>query len=725
MVLKLLIHVEDGERLGVEAGEEHIHHEQNVELLGLLAFDAIRDVLVVGGEGVRGEVRAVAGVVVADDALQGVAAQLVLALGVLVRAVGEYRADGEVVVDRLEEVVVADERRDGRDGEDGRVLAVARPRLVVADDVVCDERQPLVRAVHLLRVDPLDERAVLLLVVALDRLDVLDVEAEDVVVENGVLDEVVVQALAEKRLGGEDAMPLRHAVHLEAGRPGEAEELRVCEMPDNVAVHVAELAAVAFVDDEYDFLVLVGVHHLRVPRSLDGDCHLLHRRDDELAALVLHLADENVRLVRRIHGTLLELVELLGGLRIEVFAVNKENDLLDLRAGGENLSRLERGERLARAGRVPDVGVLRGERRLPHECFHGIDLIRTHHQQNPVRVVQDHVARKHLHDVVAGKERLGKVLQVREADVLPVSPEERQRVEKLPVGVGEILCVHAVGHDENLDVVEQPSIGVLLVAHDLVDGLADVDSAPLQLDLHEREAVHEDGHVVAVLVLADDCGLVRDLKDVLRGVVGIEEREVRLCAVVAFEYELVAQHLRALEDGLALEEVEHPLPFLVGERLVELVLVERLELRHEVRLQRVLVGNGDRSELLPAQLRYELLLKLRFALICHTPSPRLNAPFPCQNLARPTLAHSPRCRRCCIAAIRKCVQGHSRRRTRLWTSWRSWRGQCRSPRAGMRESCLCQSRVSKVSCSTMPYRFQYLLRVIGDYYSIYAPKTQC
>ena len=602
MVLKLLIHVEDGERLGVEAGEEHIHHEQNVELLGLLALDAIRDVLVVGGEGVRGEVRAVAGVVVADDALQGVAAQLVLALGVLVRAVGEYRADGEVVVDGLEEVVVADERRDGRDGEDGRVLAVARPRLVVADDVVGDERQPLVRAVHFLRVDPLDERAVLLLVVALDRLDVLDVEAEDVVVENGVLDEVVVQALAEKRLGGEDAMPLRHAVHLEAWRPGEAEELRVCEVPDDVTVHVSELATVTFVDDEHDFLVLVGVHHLRVARSLDGDCHLLHRRDDELAALVLHLADENIRLVRRVHGALLELVELLGGLRIEVFAVNKEDDLLDLRAGGENLRRLERCERLARAGRVPDVGVLRGERRLPHEGFHGIDLIRTHHQQNPVRVVQDHVARKHLHDVVAGKEQLGKVLQVREADVLPVRPEERQRVEKLPVGVGEILCVHAVGHDENLDVVEQPSVGVLLVAHDLIDSLADVDSAPLQLDLHEREAVHEDCHVVAVLVLADDCGLVRDLKDVLRGVVGIEEREVRLCAVVAFEYELVAQHLRALEDGLALEEVEHPLPFLVGERLVELVLVERLELRLEVGLQRVLVGNGDRSELLPAQL---------------------------------------------------------------------------------------------------------------------------
>ena len=62
-------------------------------------------------------------------------------------------------------------------------------------------------------------------------------------------------------------------------------------------------------------------------------------------------------------------------------------------------------------------------------------------------------------------------------------------------------------------------------------------------------------------------------------------------------------------------------PFLIGERLVDLVFVERLELRLEVGLKRLLVGNGDRCELLPAQLCYELLLKLRFALICHTRYP--------------------------------------------------------------------------------------------------------
>ena len=131
------------------------------------------------------------------------------------------------MVDGLEEVVVADERRDGRNGEDRRVLAVARPGHVVAYDVLCNLQQTLVRPVHFIRVDSLDESAILFLVVALDRLYVLDVEAKDIVVENGILDEIVVEALAEKRLGGQDAMSFRHAVHLKARRPREAEELRI------------------------------------------------------------------------------------------------------------------------------------------------------------------------------------------------------------------------------------------------------------------------------------------------------------------------------------------------------------------------------------------------------------------------------------------------------------------------------------------------------------------
>ncbi len=68
-------------------------------------------------------------------------------------------------------------------------------------------------------------------------------------------------------------------------------------------------------------------------------------------------------------------------------------------------------------------------------------------------------------------------------------------------GVAVVLRQRAVADHEQLYVLEQPRVGpeaVALVAVDLVERLADVDTAALQLDVHHRQAVDEDRHVVAV-----------------------------------------------------------------------------------------------------------------------------------------------------------------------------------------------------------------------------------
>ena len=72
-------------------------------------------------------------------------------------------------------------------------------------------------------------------------------------------------------------------------------------------------------------------------------------------------------------------------------------------------------------------------------------------------------------------------------------------------GVGVVLRLRAVADHEELDVLEQAGAGpeaVALVAVDLVERLADVHAAPLELDVHQRQAVDEDGDVVAVRALA-------------------------------------------------------------------------------------------------------------------------------------------------------------------------------------------------------------------------------
>ena len=98
-------------------------------------------------------------------------------------------------------------------------------------------------------------------------------------------------------------------------------------------------------------------------------------------------------------------------------------------------------------------------------------------------------------------------------------------------GVGVVLRERAVADHEELDVLEQPGAGpeaVALVAVDLVERLADVDAAPLELDVHHRQAVDEDRDVVAVRALRRrrpaDLVLVDDLQPVVVDVRLVDQR---------------------------------------------------------------------------------------------------------------------------------------------------------------------------------------------------------
>ncbi len=78
VVLQVLVHVERVQVLGIEAGEQHVHHDGDVDLLGvrmvgigeLLVLDALLHVLVVEIEFADAVIGAEAGVVVGDDGLE-------------------------------------------------------------------------------------------------------------------------------------------------------------------------------------------------------------------------------------------------------------------------------------------------------------------------------------------------------------------------------------------------------------------------------------------------------------------------------------------------------------------------------------------------------------------------------------------------------------------------------------------------------------------------------
>ena len=161
-----------------------------------------------------------------------------------------------------------------------------------------------------------------------------------------------------------------------------------------------------------------------------------------------------------------------------------------------------------------------------------------------------------------GEKCLGEIHQIGNDFVVPIRPERGELkavaglfgfVPSLALlfdvaasgGVGIILRVRAVGDDENLDIFKQAACcpeAVALVALDLVERLADGHAAPLQLDMYQRQAVDEDGHVVARVVIA--CGLlvlVEHLQSIVVDVLFVQQVDVFGRAAV------LPQHLHIIE----------------------------------------------------------------------------------------------------------------------------------------------------------------------------------
>ena len=79
VVLQILVHIQGIEELGIETGEQHVHHDDDINFLRmgqirvrvLLIFDALLDILIVEIKLTNAVVGAVLGVVVGNDAFKG------------------------------------------------------------------------------------------------------------------------------------------------------------------------------------------------------------------------------------------------------------------------------------------------------------------------------------------------------------------------------------------------------------------------------------------------------------------------------------------------------------------------------------------------------------------------------------------------------------------------------------------------------------------------------
>ena len=422
----------------------------------------------------------------------------------------------------------------------------------------------------------------------------------------------------------------------------------VAEGSRYVGVHIAELAAVTFVEDEDDVPGVDGVPAV----ALDEGRELLDGGDDDRRGRVVDLVGELACGLVGGDGSLGILVVFLDGLVVEVLAVDDEEDLVDpLHACGE-LGGLEGREGLSGAGGVPDVSaggdgahlvVHAGGLDALEDRFGCGDLVGAHHEEF-IAGVEHAVAREDGEDCAFGQECGGEVGEVGDLVVGGVSPPHGEFVGSrvggghLPAcalvvgdvleahGVGVVLGTSTVGDDEDLHVSEESVAGarvegVALVAVDLVEGLAQFFTAPLEFDVDQGQAVDEDGDVVAVGararvdgVLADHLHLVAvnvglvDEADVFGGtVVAGEDLHVVLLDASGFGDDGIPSGGRDVDDRATVEVLPFP--------VTEAVVVQGFELDAQVRFQSVTVMDVHIFVGLGAQLLDEVVLEGGLALV--------------------------------------------------------------------------------------------------------------
>ena len=110
---------------------------------------------------------------------------------------------------------------------------------------------------------------------------------------------------------------------------------------------------------------------------------------------------------------------------------------------------------------------------------------------------------QHIQQGIFLEERCRKVLQVFDQAVILLRPVHGkvETVLVAPGGVGKITTVGSVGNDKDLQIFIKRMLAVkalLAIAMNLVKGLANGNTAFFQLYLYQRQAVDQNGNVIAI-----------------------------------------------------------------------------------------------------------------------------------------------------------------------------------------------------------------------------------
>ena len=463
---------------------------------------------------------------------------------------------------------------------------------------------------------------------------VLHLEAQDVVVRDGVGDGILVQAFLEYILGGDILCLLAvyacvAAVLLEYRSTCEAEKLGLREEVPDSGVILTELAAVTFVEDEDDAFVsqaLQALVKLVLVGRIQGDAELLDGCNNDLVGIVgaFQATYEGCGVCVLFDAAFLEFVEFITGLLVEILAVHDEDTFLNVTVVFEQGRGLETGEGLAAAGGMPDVAVLVVFRDTVNDAFNSINLVGTHNKNLLLCLHEHHITANEAAEGALGEHHVGEFEEFRNFVVALVGCVIDGKivigsveVKVLVVVIGKVHSVAAaVADDEELHETHQ-RIGVavtavLLVADNLFNSLHRRNAVALELNLYQWQAVDQDDDVVALATIGGiDSELVHHLIVILAPVPQVHKAVVEGGTVVPHECLFLAQALGGGEyigRDVLLQELSE---FIIRERDE----IEPLEFLAEIAFKRIQVTDVAAVGVFHfLKFFQELLLELCFAL---------------------------------------------------------------------------------------------------------------
>ena len=255
----------------------------------------------------------------------------------------------------------------------------------------------------------------------------------------------------------------RPCIHSKNRRSGKTENMIPLKLMNDRLMHIAKLAAMAFIKDEYHTLLI----HRQRTRLIHKPTQLLNRRDDNLRGRIGQLCFKLSRTGRRVSSSLFKTVIFPHCLCVQIFSVYDKKNFVHIRPLRKQPCAFETGQSLSGTRRVPDIPagintaldmIVDRPSDLTGHALTSCNLIRTHHSHDIINT-ENTVFRDDIQQCHAAEKGLREINQIRNPMIFGVCPPGCKLESLMGMYssvtdcVGIILCMRAIGNHKDLHIL--------------------------------------------------------------------------------------------------------------------------------------------------------------------------------------------------------------------------------------------------------------------------------